>query len=216
VNLKGGRPEIFGRVASFFYRIWAEPSLAPMHRRIASEVPVDLGRLLDVGCGPGQLTRRIAAARPGLSVVGLDLSADMIRQAKRAGQLPNLEFRQATPVSAGFSEEFDFAVAVLSFHHWEDPAGELAGLHSALKTGGRLWIYESDPEASDEDLRADHAPLWGWLRIPPSLERYLSRGHGFTRREIEEVVRPAVSRTPFQTFGICRTGSTFRIELEKP
>jgi len=176
---------------------------------------VESGRLLDVGCGPGRLTRRIAERRTALRVTGIDLSADMIREARRGPSLPNLEFRQGTPGKAGLPAEFDFALSVLSFHHWEEPERELAGVHAALKPGGRFWIYEPDPEASNEEILADHAPLWGWLRIPPSWQRRLSRGHGFTRREIEEAVRPAVARTPFGEVEASRHGSTWRMELRK-
>jgi SAM-dependent methyltransferase len=215
VNLKGGRAETFGAVTSFLYRAWAEPTLLPMHERIAGEIPVASGRLLDVGCGPGRLTRRIAELRPALRITGIDLSADMIRQARKAPALPNLEFRQGRPGAAGLPDGFDFALSVLSFHHWEEPEEELAGIWTALAGGGRFWIYEPDPEASNEAIRADHAPMWGWLRVPPSWQRRLSRGHGFTGREIDEVVRPAVARTPFGKLEASRHGSTWRMELRK-
>jgi hypothetical protein len=45
-NLKGGGPEKFGAFRSFFYQLWAEPSLEPLHRRISSEIPIVDGRLL--------------------------------------------------------------------------------------------------------------------------------------------------------------------------
>ena len=215
MNLKGGKEERFGRLASFFYRLWAEPALEPMHARIAAEIPLETGRLLDVGCGPGRLTRRIAGARPGVSVTGLDLSADMVSQAQRGPRLPNLDFRQGTPASLGVSEEFDFAVSVLSFHHWEEPVAELAGIHRALKPGGRLWIYEQDPDAAAADIHADRACLWGGLRVPISWPRRLARGHGFTRREVDEVVRPAVARTRFGALAAARSGSCLRLELKK-
>lgn len=57
MNLKGMAPEKFGPVKTFFYGLWAEPSVDPMHRRIASEVPIETGRVLDVGCGAGKLAR---------------------------------------------------------------------------------------------------------------------------------------------------------------
>jgi SAM-dependent methyltransferase len=215
VNLKGGRPEHFGRFAAFFYRRWAEPALAPMHARIAAEIPLESGRLLDVGCGPGRLTRLIAGRLPGVAITGLDLSGDMIRQAERGPGLPNLVFRQGSPDSLGIAGEFDFAVSVLSFHHWEEPEEVLAGIHRALKPGGRLWIYEQDPEAPSADIHADRAALWGWLRVPAAWQRRLARGHGFSLGEVEDRVRPAVARTPFGTLEAARSGSCLRLELEK-
>ena len=214
-NLKGGGPEKFGAIRSFFYERLAEPSLEPLHRRIASEIPIERGRLLDIGCGPGNLDRLLAAGRPNLSVVGLDQSEAMIRRAARETRLPSLEFRRGTVEELPFREEFDFVLSVLSFHHWEEPIAGLEAVHRALKSGGRLWIYEADPEASLEELRRDQRPLFGWLPIPERLMRKGLRGHGFTVAEVDRVVRPAVAQTSFRTCEVARCGSTVRLEFAK-
>ncbi|WP_427165546.1 class I SAM-dependent methyltransferase [Streptomyces sp. C1-1] len=49
-------------------------------------VPPTAGRLLDIGCGTGIVTRRLAAARPATRVTGVDLTPGMARMA--AGRLP--------------------------------------------------------------------------------------------------------------------------------
>ena len=214
MNLKNATPETFGPVKTFFYRLWAEPSIDPMHRRIAGEVEVDRGKLLDIGCGAGKLDRLIAAARPNLRVVGLDSSEPMIRAArKRSENLPNLEFHLGTVERSGFANEFDFAISVLSFHHWDEPGETLAALHRALVPGGRLWIYEMDPDAPADAIRADRAALWGFLRIPIGMQRRMARDHGFSASEVEAVVRPVVARTPFRDLRVTRTGSMLRLEL---
>jgi len=215
MNLKGAGPERFGAIASFLYRRWAEPSLTPLYRRVGAEIPVEEGRLLDIGCGPGRLDRLLAAANPGLEVVGLDASPDMLRQARRGPVLPNLEFREGSIEEASFEQGFDFAVSVLSFHHWEEPQRGLEAVHALLLPGGRFWIYEPDAEASDVDIRLDRAPLWGWLRVPGSLQRLMARGHGFSELEIEEKVKPIVAETPFGELEATRRGSTWRMELQK-
>jgi SAM-dependent methyltransferase len=215
MNLKGGKPERFGSVTSFLYRRWGQPSLEPLHRRIASEIPADDGRLLDVGCGPGQLDRLLARAHPQLTVVALDGSPAMVRQAMRGAPLPNLEFRQGTIEEAGFREEFGFALSVLSFHHWEEPVEGLDAVARALKPNGRFWIYEADPEAPIEEIRRDEAPLWGWLRLPEKLVRRGLSGHGFTLAEVDRVLRPVIAQSAFLTCDVHRTGSTLRIALTK-
>jgi SAM-dependent methyltransferase len=215
MNLKGGKPERFGSVTSFLYRRWGEPSLAPLHRRIVSEIPAADGRMLDVGCGPGQLDRLLARAHPRLTVVGLDGSPAMIRQAMRSAQIPNLHFREGTIEEAGFREEFEFALSVLSFHHWEEPVAGLDAVERALKPNGQFWIYEADPEASIEEIRRDEAPLWGWLRLPEKLVRRGLSGHGFTLAEVDRVLRPVIARSAFRTCDVHRTGSTLRIALTK-
>lgn len=215
MNLKDAKPEKFGAIASFFYERWAEPSLEPMHRRIVSEIPMERGCLLDIGCGPGDLDRMLAADRPGLRVVGLDESEAMVRRASRRRRLPNLEFRRGSVEGLSAAEEFDFAISVLSFHHWEEPVAGLEAVHRVLKPGGRLWIYEGDPEAPLEEFRRDQKPLWGWLRMPEWLVRKGLRGHGFTVAEIDRIVRPAVAKTSFGTCDVARSGSMLRLALAK-
>ena len=215
MNLKGGRPETFGPIKSFFYRRWGERSLEPLYRRIAGEIPISRGRLLDIGCGPGKLDRLIASSRRELSVVGLDASPSMVRQARRGPSLPNLDFREGAVETAGFREEFDFAFTLLSFHHWEEPVPGLNAVWTALKPGGTLWILELDPEAPIEAIRADDAPLWGWLRLPEGMVRRTIRAHGFTRKEIDQVLSPVISRTPFRTYRVQQTGATQRISLTR-
>ncbi len=215
MNLKGGGPEEFGAIRSFFYHRLGEPSLEPLHRRIVSELPVARGRMLDIGCGPGNLDRLLASARPGLSVLGVDQSEEMIRRAWRRQRPPNLEFRRETVEGLSSREEFDFALSVLSFHHWEEPEAGLEAVHRALRPGGRFWIYEGNPEAPLEDLRHDQRPLLGFLRMPEWLVRKGLRGHGFTPAEIETLVRPAVARTSFRTCEASRSGSLMRISFER-
>jgi SAM-dependent methyltransferase len=215
MNLKGGRPETFGRVASFFYQRWAEPSLYPLHTRIAAEIPIERGRLLDIGCGPGNLDRKMAGRHPDLAVVGLDEYAAMLARAGREPRPKNLEFRQGAAESLPFRDEFDCALSVLSFHHWEEPAAGLEGVYRALKPGGVFWIYEGNPEAPVEELRRDQAPLWGWLRMPEWLLRRGLRGHGFTLAEIDREVRPAIARTSFGTCEVAPSVSLFRVSLRK-
>ena len=213
MNLKGAAPEKFGAIKSFFYRLWAEPSIEPMHRRIASEVPIETGRLLDIGCGGGKVDRLIAAARPNVRVVGLDSSEAMLRSARKRSSAPNLEFRLGTIEGSLFSGEFDLALSVLSFHHWEAPVEGLAAARRALAPGGRLWIYEMDPEAPVEVIRRDRGAVWGFFRMPVRMQRAMARDHGFTAEEAERLVRPVAEKSGFEDFRVGRTGSTLRMEL---
>jgi len=217
-NLKGARPEKFGSLASRLYRRWAEPMCAPLHLRVGAEVPIESGRLLDVGCGPGRLDRLLAAASPELEVVGVDASPEMVERAAEGLSglnLPNVSFRRSLAEDLPFENEFDFAISILSFHHWEEPAAGLAGVHRALVPGGRFFIWEGNPDAPGDALRRDRAPLWGWLPIPVWLMRKGIRGHGFTRSEIEGPVLGAIAESPFREANVVETGSTFRIAMRK-
>ena len=91
-------------------------------------------RILDVGCGTGQLTAEIA--QTGAQVLGIDSSASMIEQARR--NAPALDFRQADVRELPFENEFDavFSNAVL---HWvKDADAAVESIGRALKRSGRF------------------------------------------------------------------------------
>ncbi|UFH52846.1 class I SAM-dependent methyltransferase [Spirosoma sp. KNUC1025] len=93
-------------------------------------------RILDLGCGSGELTQRIAES--GATVIGIDSSADMLEKART--QFPNLEFYQRSATEFSFDEPFDaiFSNAVL---HWvADYETAVRQMVKALKPGGRLVI----------------------------------------------------------------------------
>lgn len=91
-------------------------------------------RILDLGCGTGHLTRAIADH--GAEAVGVDLSAEMIEQARR--HYPDLSFAVADATHLTTDVPFDavFSNAVL---HWvSDPAAAIASIAAVLRVGGRL------------------------------------------------------------------------------
>ncbi len=100
--------------------------------------------ILDLGCGTGQLTRRLIGRFPASLVVGVDYSAGMLAEA--AERLPTatpagIALLRADAQHLGFRENsVDVIVCTESFHWYEDQPGALAGLAKILRPGGRLVI----------------------------------------------------------------------------
>jgi trans-aconitate 2-methyltransferase len=91
-------------------------------------------RILDLGCGTGQLTQVIAET--GSAVVGMDRSRAMVQEARR--NCPHLPFAVADATALPCAGAFDavFSNAVL---HWvRDAAPAVAGIRRALKREGRF------------------------------------------------------------------------------
>jgi SAM-dependent methyltransferase len=90
-------------------------------------------RILDLGCGDGILTEKLAAA--GAGVIGVDNAPDMIAAARSRG----IDARMMDLRSLTFESEFDavFSNAAL---HWvkDDPDAPVGGAFRALVSGGRF------------------------------------------------------------------------------
>jgi trans-aconitate 2-methyltransferase len=139
-------------------------------------------RILDLGCGTGQLTARIAAC--GAQVLGLDSSVEMLGQARQ--NYPKLSFVLADATSFRFDEQFDavFSNAVLHWVKNSEPA--VAAIAAALKPGGR-FVAEFGGKGNIESILAGLDTVLGaeaHERCPwwfPSIGEYatLLERHGF-------------------------------------
>lgn len=91
-------------------------------------------RVLDVGCGTGELTAEIAD-RAG-TTVGVDSSESMIAEARERHAAPTFRCADARTVSA--DEPFDAVFSNAAFHWIDDQDALLTALREALAPGGRL------------------------------------------------------------------------------
>jgi SAM-dependent methyltransferase len=91
-------------------------------------------RVLDVGCGTGHLTAKIANA--GATVVGVDASPEMVARAR--ANYPAIDFRVGDVTDLKLDETFDavFSNATLHWVRRADAAAE--GMLRALRPGGRF------------------------------------------------------------------------------
>jgi SAM-dependent methyltransferase len=102
------------------------------------------GRLLDVGCGTGQLGEAIAAE--GYDVFGVDLSAAMVAKARQRGlHGTSAGVTTRLPFAAN---SFDLALTVATLHHLETPqrvkttVDEMARV---IKPGGFVMLWDHNP-----------------------------------------------------------------------
>jgi SAM-dependent methyltransferase len=116
--------------------------------------------VLDVGCGLGILTRRLAGLLPGGEVWGVDASAEQLSRAKE--DLPNLHFGMADAHALPFEENsFDVAFCRFLLEHVADPVEVLQEMQRVLKPGGRAFVQENDILANTFDPDCPHFDaLW--------------------------------------------------------
>jgi SAM-dependent methyltransferase len=133
--------------------------LGSLFGRIAADVAAvapDGARVLEVGCGPGRLSIRLARQH-GLDVTGLDLDPAMIERARANADRPansdpgngderRPSFLVGDVASLAFPDRsFDLVVSTLSMHHWADPTAGLAEIGRVLRPGARALIWDFRP-----------------------------------------------------------------------
>ena len=135
---------------------WWDPDgpQAPLHALnparlgyVAARVPLRGARVLDVGCGGGLLSE--AMAREGASVLGLDLSDELIDIAKlhrlesrQAGATLDLEYRVQSIEALADAEpaSFDVITCMEMLEHVPEPGSVLEACSRLLKPGGSLVL----------------------------------------------------------------------------
>lgn len=89
-------------------------------------------RILDLGCGDGPLTARLAAL--GCQVIGVDASPDMVAATRALG----LDARVMDGEALTFEGEFDAVFSNAALHWMKDGAAVIDGVWRALMPGGRF------------------------------------------------------------------------------
>ena len=110
-----------------------------------SAVPVGPDeRVLDVGCGNGKSTCDLAASALDGSAMGIDLSAQMLANARRRAStagLGNVEFVQGDAQVYAFAPgSFSLASSLFGAMFFADAVAAFANIGAALKPGGRLAV----------------------------------------------------------------------------
>jgi demethylmenaquinone methyltransferase / 2-methoxy-6-polyprenyl-1,4-benzoquinol methylase len=96
-------------------------------------------RVLDLAAGTG--TSSAALSRTGARVVGVDISAGMLDEAR--AKHPSIEFIEASAEKLPFGDdEFDVVTASFGLRNMEHPKAALSEMYRVLKPGGRLVICE--------------------------------------------------------------------------
>jgi len=119
----------------------------------AMERPVFLGllpavagrRVVDLGCGVGQLAKYLAE-HGAASVVGVDVSEKMLEIARRDWAHPRVTHRREAMETVDFpAGSVDLVVSSLAFHYVADYAGLVARIARWLSSGGMLVFSTEHP-----------------------------------------------------------------------
>jgi ubiquinone/menaquinone biosynthesis C-methylase UbiE len=194
------------KAAAAYERYWQE-QLEPAQIRLLATAALQPGeRVLDVACGTGLVTFRVATATgPRGEVVGVDISERMVETAgalARERGIGNVTFARMEAEDLRLPEaSFDAALCALGLMYVPDPCKALMQMRRVLKAGGRavaaVWGQrdrcgwaEIFPIV-DARVQSEVCPLFFQLGTRDTLERTF-RAAGFT--EVQHERLPAVLR----------------------
>lgn len=148
---------------------WAELKAHHRQRRLMHLGDAAPGRLLDVGCGGGQLLRRMK--QRGWDVVGIDFDPQATRRVQERFGIPvhTGDLRQAALEAGSFSA----IVMNHAIEHIDRPDALLAECARLLQPGGRLVVIT--PNAQSVAHRR-FGPLWRGLEVPRHLQVFSRAG----------------------------------------
>ncbi|HKW76168.1 MAG TPA: methyltransferase domain-containing protein [Terriglobales bacterium] len=153
-------------------------------------------RVLDLGCGTGWASRRLARAVKDGEVVGVDVADEMLHRAEMASTgFSNIRYLWGSAESLSLPDSyFSKVLSVESFYYYADQGAALDELRRVMAPGGRLFILINLYKDNHYSLR------WvGELKVPVqalSEAEYISllQKHGFIDVEARRI--PDRSPTP--------------------
>lgn len=168
-------------------------------------------RILDLGCGDGQLTARLAAG--GVDVRGVDASAAMVAAARARGITADEASAENLPYA---DAAFDAVFSNAALHWVRDQDGMMAHVHRVLKPGGR-FVAEMGGHGNIAAIRValmavlerhGFAGAEDGVNYYPTVEAYTRRlkRHGFEVERIALIPRP----TLLESSGMAGWLRTFR------
>ncbi len=144
-----------------YNRIIQRPPFKSIRKMVAQEIRAHnpKGTIVDIGCGPGYLIDAIAKSSPRLHIIGVDISEEMLKTARRnlcsSDLKKRIEYRRGDVQGLPFENNtIDFVVSTFSLHHWSNPDKALQEIYRVLKYQGQFLIF---------DLRRDCRRLFYWL-----------------------------------------------------
>ncbi|MGH9119793.1 MAG: class I SAM-dependent methyltransferase [Acidimicrobiales bacterium] len=162
----------------------ADPEYVEQILPLAAEVLAGRACVLDVGCGDGQVARRLAG-NGAATVIGVDPSRAQLAEAGRreGGPIYIRAAAAALPFAGG---RFDAVVACLVFEHIRAVDAAIAEVARMLRPGGRFAFFLNHPLLQ--------APNSGWIddHVLDPPEQYWRIGPYLVEDESIEQVAPGV------------------------
>ncbi len=107
--------------------------------------------LLELACGPGNLTKKLLSMRPDLNILGLDIAGNMVNLAKVNNPMARF-LRMDCRFMSGIDKEFDAVIAgfLLPYLNSDEVRKLFRDVNSLLKVNGMFFLSTMESEEQEE------------------------------------------------------------------
>jgi trans-aconitate methyltransferase len=151
-------------------------------------------KILDLGCGDGKITTRLAELVPSGSVIGIDSSESMITTAEKDHKAENLVFMQEDINDMRYENEFHVIFSNATLHWVKDHNKLMENVSRALKADGMLrfqfaghdncsHLYKVLEEVMSMDQYAGYFKEFEWPWYMPAVDEYEKLMEDFAFKE---------------------------------
>lgn len=139
------KKNFFDNWASFYDIIFTTIFYQAIQKRLLEYVHLPPHAfILDLGCGTGHLLRKLATNFDDLRGIGLDLSTQMLREARKKNKYKKrIIFKQGNANQLPFSDnQFDAVFNTISFLHYPNPEQVLAEISRVVRHNGYFYLVD--------------------------------------------------------------------------
>jgi len=124
---------------------------------IVAKLEIKNSAILDIGTGLGSLAIEFAKRLPQAKIYGIDISEEMLAEARKNSQaagLNNTEFKISDAGKIDFPDNFfDLVISFGVLHHLNDLKSAFAEIKRVLRPNSLAYIYDLKKESPEEVVR---------------------------------------------------------------
>lgn len=162
------------KLAHRYNNQWVQKySLGPTRREVKKYVLPLLEKnnelkILDIGCGTGQLIKEISEHYSAVRYLGIDVAKNMIDIARRSNNGERIEFKNVSVDDFVCEEKFDIIICTHAFPYFPDKNAAMNKISSLCRKGGKVIIVSSSTNNLKDLIINMYVKIW------TSKARYLS------------------------------------------
>ncbi len=162
------------KLSEKYNRLWVQKySLGPTRREVKKLVFPLLEenpklKILEIGCGTGQLIGEISEVYPDIHYRGIDVAEGMVKLAAESARGNNMKFSVCPVEQFTSGETFDLIICTHAFPYFPDKPGIMTKMAGLIHSGGHVIICNSSTNNAWDLL------VNAGLKLTTSKARYLS------------------------------------------